>query len=146
MSAARPEAEHMRLVAERDGARTDLEEARATCAGLVAEPCAAFGSEDAARAFLDAGARAPLPTTWSDEIVARRPDLAALAAAERAADERRSRSPASGDPRRHPAPRPPTTRSSRPARSARVSASACEMPLPVADHGQADEGRPTRLC
>ena len=105
MQAARTEAEHMRLVAERDGARSDLEEARAACAELVAEPCAPFGSEDAARAFLVAGAGTPLPTAWSEEIESRRPDLAALAAAERAAERARRAGQAPGDPRRHRPPR-----------------------------------------
>ena len=139
MSAARTEAEHMRLVAERDGARTELEEARATCAALVAEPCAPFGSEDAARALSRAGARAPLPTTWSDEIEARRPDLAALAAAERAADERVALA-------KHQAIPDVTLRlgytydtfvaSGAQRQSLGVG---MQMPLPVADHGQADE-------
>jgi cobalt-zinc-cadmium efflux system outer membrane protein len=139
MSAARTEAEHLRLVAERDGAHTDLEEARATCAALVAEPCAVFGSEDAARAFLDAGARSALPTAWSDEIASRRPDLAALAAAERAADERVALA-------KHQAIPDVTLRlgytydtfvaSGAQRQSLGVG---MQMPLPVADHGQADE-------
>ncbi len=139
MSAARTEAEHLRLAAERDGARTDLEEARATCAEIVAEPCAAFGSEDAARGFLLAGAKAPLPTTWSEEIAARRPDLAALSAAERAADERVALA-------KHQAIPDVTLRlgytydtfvaSGAQRQSLGVG---MQMPLPIADHGQADE-------
>lgn len=139
MQAARTEAEHMRLVAQRDGARSDLEEARATCAALVAEPCAPFGSEDAARAFLMSGAGVALPASWSDEIAARRPDLAALAATERAADERVALA-------KHQAIPDVTLRfgytydtfvaSGAQRQSLGVG---MQMPLPIADHGQADE-------
>lgn len=141
MQAARAEGEHMRLAAQRDGARSDLEEARAACAELVAEPCSPFGGEDAARAFLVAGAGAPLPAAWSDAIAARRPDLAALAAAERAADERLALA-------RHQAIPDVTVRlgytydtfvaSGAQRQSLGVG---MQLPLPVADHGQADEAK-----
>jgi cobalt-zinc-cadmium efflux system outer membrane protein len=141
MQSARTEAEHMRLVAERDGTRSDLEEARAACAELVAQPCAPFGSEEAARAFLVAGAGTPLPTAWSDEIESRRPDLAALAAAERAADERVALA-------KHQAIPDVTLRLGYTYDTFVVSGNqrqslgvGMQMPLPVADHGQADEAK-----
>lgn len=84
----RSETEQARLIAARDAARTELEAARAECAALVAVTCPPFESGEAARRFLDKAAGEPLPTTWSSEIEARRPDLAALAAALRAADEK----------------------------------------------------------
>jgi cobalt-zinc-cadmium efflux system outer membrane protein len=84
----RSEAEHARLLAARDAARTELEAARADCAALLAAACPPFVSGDAARRFLHDGATAALPDAWSPEIEARRPDLSALAAALRAADEK----------------------------------------------------------
>lgn len=141
MQADRTEAEHLRLVAERDGARSDLEEARAACAELVAEPCAPFGSEESARAFLRDAARADVPPTWSSDIEARRPDLAALTAAERAADERLTLA-------KHQAIPDVTLRlgytydtfvaSGAQRQSLGVGV---QLPLPVADHGQADAAK-----
>lgn len=139
MQAARTEAEHLRLVAERDGARSELEEARAACAELVAEPCAPFGSEDAARAFLVAGAAVELPAAWSDEIAARRPDLAAFAAAERAANERLAlaRNQAIPDVTLRLGYTYDTFVASGAQRQS--LGVGVQMPLPIADHGQADE-------
>ncbi|MBX3023506.1 TolC family protein [bacterium] len=141
MQAARTEAEHMRLVAERDGARSDLEEARAACAELVAEPCAPFGSEEAARAFLLAGAGASLPPAWSPEIAARRPDLAALAAAERAAEQRVALAKNQAIP-------DVTLRLGYTYDTFVVAGNqrqslgvGMQLPLPVADRGQAEEAR-----
>ena len=84
----RSETEQARLLAARDAARTELEAARAECAALIAVTCPPFASGDAARAYLRDRATALLPTEWSSEIEARRPDIAALAAALRAADDR----------------------------------------------------------
>jgi cobalt-zinc-cadmium efflux system outer membrane protein len=138
MQAARTETEHLRLVAERDGARSELEEARAVCAELVAEPCATFGSEEAARAFLVAGAAAQLPPAWSDEIAARRPDLAAVAATERAANERMALAKNQAIP-------DVTLRLGYTYDTFVVSGNqrqslgvGMQLPLPVADHGQAE--------
>lgn len=139
MQAARTEAEHLRLVAERDGARSELEEARAGCAELVAEPCAPFGSEEAARVFLVAGAAAPLPAAWSEEIAARRPDLAAVAATERAANERVALAKNQAIPDvtlRLGYTYDTFVTSGAQRQSLGVGV---QMPLPVADHGQADQ-------
>lgn len=87
MQVDRSETEQARLTAARDAARIDLESARAECAALIASACPPFPSGEAARRFLREGAQASLPQEWSAEIEARRPDLAALAAALRAADE-----------------------------------------------------------
>ena len=87
-----------------------------TCAGAArrAVPAVRLAATRRAR-FLDAGAEAPLPTTWSDEIEARRPDLAALAAAAARRGRAGRRSPSA---RRFPtspcASATPTTRSSPP--------------------------------
>jgi cobalt-zinc-cadmium efflux system outer membrane protein len=139
MQAARTEAEHLRLVEQRDGAHGELEEARAACAELVAEPCAPFGSEDAARAFLAAGAAARLPAEWSDAIAARRPDLAALAASERAASERLSlaRNQAIPDVTLRLGYTYDTFVASGAQRQS--LGVGMQMPLPVADHGQAEQ-------
>ena len=87
MIVERSETEQARLQAARDAARTELEAARAECAGAVAVPCPPFESGDAARRFLRQQAAEPLPTAWSPEIEARRPDLSGLDAALRAADQ-----------------------------------------------------------
>jgi cobalt-zinc-cadmium efflux system outer membrane protein len=84
----RAEVEHGRLLAVRDAALTELEGARADCAALVAVPCGAFDSAQDARAYLEQAARAEWPTAWSNEIEQRRPDIAALDAALRAAQQR----------------------------------------------------------
>jgi cobalt-zinc-cadmium efflux system outer membrane protein len=83
----RAELEHMRLVAARDAARSDLESARGACALIVASACPAFPTARAARDYLRRTAAAVLPRAWSPEIEHRRPDIAALDAALRAADE-----------------------------------------------------------
>ncbi len=83
----RSEVEHMRLRAQRDAALADLEAARAACAAIVAGPCPRFPSVRGARDFLRAARVADLPRAWSPEYAARRPDVAALDAALRAADE-----------------------------------------------------------
>jgi outer membrane protein, heavy metal efflux system len=134
----RSETEQARLLAARDAARTELEAAGVECAALIAVVCPPFPSGDAARAYLRERSTAPLPTEWSSEIEARRPDISALAAALRAADERvtlakRQAIPdvtvrfgytydtfvASGDQRQS-------------------LALGMQMPLPVLDQGQAD--------
>ncbi|MFN8641503.1 MAG: TolC family protein [Candidatus Binatia bacterium] len=141
MQADRTEAEHLRLVAERDGARSDLEEARAACAELVAEPCALFGSEDAARAFLRRGAGTPVPAAWSSAIEQRRPDLVALAAAERAAGERLAlaRNQAIPDVTLRLGYTYDTFVASGAQRQS--LGVGVQLPLPVADHGQADQAK-----
>jgi cobalt-zinc-cadmium efflux system outer membrane protein len=108
------------------------------CAELVAEPCATFGSEEAARAFLVAGAAAQLPPAWSDEIAARRPDLAAVAATERAANERMALAKNQAIP-------DVTLRLGYTYDTFVVSGNqrqslgvGMQLPLPVADHGQAE--------
>ena len=88
MLADRSETEQARLIAAQGAARTELEVARAECAALVATDCPPFENSDAARRFLRQMATATLPTQWSPEIEARRPDLSALAAALRAADQK----------------------------------------------------------
>jgi len=84
----RAEVEHDRLLATRDAAVTDLEAARAECAAVVALPCEPFESGAAARAFLERSAAAELPSQWSEEVERSRPDIAGLDAALRAAHER----------------------------------------------------------
>jgi cobalt-zinc-cadmium efflux system outer membrane protein len=88
MMVDRTESEQSRLIATRDAARTELESARAECAALLAVSCPQFESSEAARTYLRKTGEASLPGSWSAEIEARRPDLAALAAALRAADEK----------------------------------------------------------
>ena len=88
MQVERAETEHAGIEGARDKARSDVEMARADCAELVAEPCPPFASGAAARAFLRDHAGITLPDAWSPDIEARRPDVAALDAALRAADER----------------------------------------------------------
>jgi outer membrane protein, heavy metal efflux system len=84
----RSETEQARLLAARDAARTELEAARAECAASIAVACPPFESGEAARRFLRERATTTLPTAWSAEIEARRPDLSALTAALQAADQR----------------------------------------------------------
>ncbi len=84
----RAEVEHDRLLATRDAALTELETARAECVAIVGVPCEAFESGKSARAFLERAATAALPAQWSDELEHRRPDIAALDAALRAARQR----------------------------------------------------------
>ncbi|MEI4927420.1 hypothetical protein Q8G50_33430, partial [Klebsiella pneumoniae] len=76
-----------RLVAARDSARSDLETARGACAAIVASPCPAFPTARVAREYLRRVAAATMPQTWSPELEKERPDIAALDAALRAADE-----------------------------------------------------------
>jgi len=84
----RAEVEHLHLVASRDAAATDLEDARAACAAMVARPCAPFESTKATRNFIEPAIGAPLSNTWSTETEQRRPDIAALDAALQAAHAR----------------------------------------------------------
>jgi cobalt-zinc-cadmium efflux system outer membrane protein len=134
----RSETEQARLLAARDAARTELEAARAECAALIAVVCPPFASGDAARAYLRERATAPLPTEWSPEIEARRPDIAALAAALRAADERVTLAKRQAIP-------DVTVRFGYEYDTFMVSgdqrqslALGMQMPLPVLDRGQAD--------
>lgn len=134
----RSEAEHARLIAARDTARVELEGARAECAALLAIPCPPFESGDAARAFLTGHATAALPEAWSADIEARRPDLAALAAALRAADQQVTLAKRQAIP-------DVTLRLGYTYDAFVVSGAqrqslglGMEMPLPVIDHGQAD--------
>jgi cobalt-zinc-cadmium efflux system outer membrane protein len=87
MHVERAETEHARLEGARDKARTEVEAARADCAELLAAPCPPFASGADARAFLHGHANASLPSAWSPDVEERRPDVASLAAALRAADE-----------------------------------------------------------
>ena len=84
----RTEVEHARLTAERDAALTEQTAAQAECSTLLAVSCPPFESGTAAHAFLSAAANAAVPPEWSTEAAATRPDVAALAAATRAADQR----------------------------------------------------------
>jgi len=88
MDLDRAEVEHLHLVASRDAAATDLEDARAACAALVARPCAPFASTKATRNFIEPAIVAPLPNAWSTDAEQRRPDIAALDAALQAAQAR----------------------------------------------------------
>jgi len=85
----RAEVEHLHLVASRDAAATDLEEARAACGTMVGRPCTAFESTKATRGFIEPAIAAALPATWSDDAERRRPDIAALDATLEAATQRR---------------------------------------------------------
>jgi cobalt-zinc-cadmium efflux system outer membrane protein len=84
----RMEVEAVRLSATRAAAESALNAAQNDCAQLLAEPCPTFASAADARRFLENGAAASLPTTWSEEIEARRHDVRSLNAAIDAADER----------------------------------------------------------
>jgi cobalt-zinc-cadmium efflux system outer membrane protein len=84
----RMEVEAVRLSASRAAAESALNSAQNDCAQLVAEPCPTFPSPEAARHFLEEGASAPLPGTWTDEMESRRHDVRSLGAAIDAADER----------------------------------------------------------
>lgn len=134
----RSETEQARLVDARDAARTELEAERAECSALIAGPCPAFSSGDAARHFLQDGARAPLPTAWSSDIEERRPDLSALAQALRAADEQVTLAKRQAIP-------DVTLRFGYTYDTFVVAGNqrqslglGMEMPIPVLDHGQAD--------
>jgi len=138
MSVDRSEAEQLRLIAERDEARTELESARADCATVLAATCPAFGSEEAARAYLDRGGNTSLPAEWSTDIAARRPDLAALDAALQAADERVTLAKRQAIP--DLTVRFGYTYDTFVASGAQRQSLGLgvQMPLPIADHGQAD--------
>jgi cobalt-zinc-cadmium efflux system outer membrane protein len=84
----RMEVEEVRLSASRAAAESALNTAQNDCAQLLVEPCPAFASADAARRFLEDGAGAPLPASWSEDIETRRHDVRSLSAAIDAADER----------------------------------------------------------
>ena len=134
----RAELEHMRLVAGRDSARSDLENARGACAAIVAEPCPAFATARDARAYLRHAAASVAPRTWSPELERQRPDIAALDAALQAADEQATLA------RRRAIP-DVTVRAGytydtfEAAGNQRQSAAlGIQVPLPVFDHGQAD--------
>jgi cobalt-zinc-cadmium efflux system outer membrane protein len=85
---ARAEVEQDRLLALRNAARAALEAARADCAALVAVPCGQFESDEAAQAYLAKAVHGEWPVSWSADVEQRRPDLAALDAALRAAQDR----------------------------------------------------------
>ena len=134
----RSEAEHARLVSARDAARTELEAARADCAVLLTVQCPAFESGDAARRFLRDGATASLPAEWSGEIEERRPDVSALSAALRAADQKVTLAKRQGIP-------DVTLRLGytydtfvESGNQRQSLALGVQMPLPVSDYGQAD--------
>ncbi|MBI3786337.1 MAG: TolC family protein [Deltaproteobacteria bacterium] len=84
----RTEVEHERLVSERDAAVTEQTAAQAECSTILAASCPPFESGIAAHAFLSTLASSSQAAEWSTEAVARRPDVAALEAAARAADDR----------------------------------------------------------
>lgn len=84
----REEVERARLLAARDSAQAEMEQARARCSALVAAPCEPFGSGAAASAYLRDGAASELPSQWSAEIEQRRPDIEAMTAATDAAEKR----------------------------------------------------------
>ncbi len=134
----RAELEHMRLVAARDAARSDLETARAACAAIVAAPCPAFPTARAAREYLRRVAAATAPRTWLPELERQRPDIAALDAALRAADEQATLA------RRRAVPDVTlrvgyTYDTFEQAGNQRQSAAlGVQVPLPVFDRGQAD--------
>jgi len=134
----RAELEHMRLIAARDAARSDLETARGACAAIVASPCPAFPTARAAREYLRHAAVATPPRTWSEELEKQRPDIAALDAALRAADEQATLA------RRRAIPDVTlrvgyTYDTFEQAGNQRQSAAlGVQIPLPVFDRGQAD--------
>ncbi len=82
------EVELARLVATRDQVQADLNQAQAECTDTLALPCPLFASADSARDFLQRFANAVVDETWNEAAEQRRPDLAALRAAEQAARER----------------------------------------------------------
>jgi cobalt-zinc-cadmium efflux system outer membrane protein len=84
----RMEVEATRLSASRAAAESALNAAQNDCAQLLAEPCPTFASGEDARHFLEAGAAASLPATWTEEIEERRHDVRSLSAAIDAADEK----------------------------------------------------------
>jgi outer membrane protein, heavy metal efflux system len=134
----RAELENMRLVAARDSARSDLENARGACALIVASACPAFPTAREARNYLRHGAAAVLPRTWSPEVERQRPDIAALDAALRAADEQATLA------RRHAIP-DVTVRAGytydtfvASGNQRQSAALGVQVPLPIFDHGQAD--------
>ncbi len=82
------EVEHAQAIVTRDAVLSELSAAQAECAGILSLPCPLFASSDSAQAFLESAAAPTLPTQWSEDAEQRRPDLAALAAATNAADQR----------------------------------------------------------
>lgn len=82
------EVEHARLVASRDTALSEMAKAQADCSSILATACPPFASGDTARSFLESAASLPLSMQWTEEAEQRRPDLAALDAAARSAEER----------------------------------------------------------
>ena len=133
----RSELEQMRLQVARDAARSELETARAACVAIVASPCPKFASVRRARQFLRAAPRADLPRTWSSACEQRRPDVAALDSALRAADEQATLA------RRHAIP-DVTVRAGytydtfvASGNQRQSAALGIQLPLPVFDRGQA---------
>ena len=134
----RSESEQARLVAARAAARVEIEVARAECAALVAVPCPLFDSGDAARRYLRQAAAAPLPTEWSPEIEARRPDLSALVSALQAAEQKVTLAKRQAIPdvtMRFGYTYDTFVTAGNQRQSLGLG---MQMPLPVMDHGQAD--------
>jgi cobalt-zinc-cadmium efflux system outer membrane protein len=84
----RSEVEHVRLLAHRDSAAAELDEARAQCAALIAAECPEFASAHDAGEFLGQESHADLPRDWSSDIEQRRSDIEALGAGVRAAQKK----------------------------------------------------------
>lgn len=134
----REEVERARLAAARDSAQAALETARAQCSTLLAATCAPFPSESSARDFLHAPVTSEFPASWSQEMESRRPDIAALGAAIEASEQRITLA------KRKAIPDVTVkvgylydTFLTSGAQNQSMSLG-LEMPLPVADHGQAD--------
>ena len=131
------EVELARLVATRDSTQADLHQAQADCSALLALPCPAFSSAETARDFLQRVSSAQLDEPWGEAATARRPDLGALTAAERAAMERATLAQRKVVPDltlRAGYTYDQFVRSGNQRNSVNVGV---EFPLPVADRGQA---------
>jgi cobalt-zinc-cadmium efflux system outer membrane protein len=132
------EVEQARLVASRDAALSDMAQAQAECSALLAAACPLFESGEAARRFLVASATLAVPGEWSAQSQERRPDIQALTAAIRSAEERATLA------RRQILPDVTMRFSYRydefiESGNQRNSVSVgAEVPLPILDQGQAD--------
>jgi len=82
---SRAEVEHLRLLAQRDLAALDIEQAMADCTMVAVAPCSPFASVDQARGYLRRIVSMPIPSVWSAALEQRRPDIRALSRASDAA-------------------------------------------------------------
>ena len=134
----RSEVEHSRLLAAREAALAELESARAECGALLAQPCPRFASAEAAQAFLQRQSAATLPTSWSAENERRRPEITALDATLEAAEDRATLAHRQAIP--DPTVRLGYTYDTFVASGDQRQSLALglQLPLPVANRGQAD--------